>query len=651
MDPAELIAIVTGLLSPEPAPVFDVLRNGGPDSTYPVVVEPCEAETLGLEIEGQTVICGTIEVPEDHDAPDNGTLAIEFAILRAQSEAPFPDPVVYLHGGPGEGTLETLPRVIGMFAEHRRTRDIVTFDQRSAGLTARNLRCVSSLSENAELVGVLPDPDSTGPDEAIVALTSACVAELEDRGVDLSLYNTVMNAHDVRAVVQGLGYDDYNIYGISYGTRLALEVMRTNPEGVRSVTLDSVAPATVRLYDELLGPHQDMLDAIVAQCADDPDCAEAYPDFGGQISQVVADLRESPIPGGRGTVAVTADLYLPLLQGRNLAGLFGDVTEYLPRITSELARRETTALDRYVALAEEKRISPMRRIFRATVDLDPDEQALAISAFQAADLIEAAVELAHTAVSQLESDLRGASSIAGEFSAGLEAAFDAMPNDGARTGMLGDLLSLQHGAQTRERLLELISDHLLPTDQSRLSNLVSAMTEKELSEAYARIIERDDVFAGAFLTYFNQMTYACQEDVPWNSREGAAAFNETVRYPFLLEPANLRAIETIYAACEAFDPHLPRPDFHEPVSSDVPVMVLSGLADTQTSWRWGPKAAETLTNAQTFVFPGAGHGAFQFSDCARDMTVAFLHAPDRPVPDGCIAGLDPDFLLPNESMR
>ncbi len=651
MDSADLIALVTGLLAPEPDAIFDVLRSGGSNRAYPVVVEQCESDTLGMEIEGQTVICGTVGVPENHDAPNAGNLAIEFAILRAQSEAPFSDPVVYLHGGPGEGTLASLTRVAGMFAEHRRTRDIVSFDQRASGLTARNLRCVDSLSQNAELVGTLPETDSTGPDEAIVALTAACVAELEERGVDLSLYNTVMNARDVRAVVQGLGYEDYNIYGISYGTRLALEVMRTDPEGLRSVTLDSVAPSTVRLYDELLGPHQDMLDAIVGQCADNPDCAEAYPDFGEQISQVVADLRQNPISGGRGTVEVTADLYVPLLQGRNLAGLFGDVTAYLPRITSELARRETAALDRYIALAEEDRISPMRRIFRATVDLDPDEQALAIAAFQAADLIDAAEELAIGAVTQLESDLRGTSSVAGEFSIGLEAAFDAMPNVGARTAMLSNLLALQDGAQTRERLRQLISDHLSPTDEARLSNLVNAMTEKELSEAYTRIIERDDVIAGAFLTNFHQMTYACQEDVPWNSREGAAAFNETVRYPFLLKPANLRASETIYAACDAFDQRLPRPDFHEPVSSDLPVMVLSGLADTQTSWRWGPQAAETLTNAQVFVFPGAGHGAFQFSDCARDMTVAFIHAPGSPVPDGCIAGLEPDFLLPDEPMR
>jgi pimeloyl-ACP methyl ester carboxylesterase len=97
-----------------------------------------------------------VEVPEDHDAEGGRTVSIEFAILRSRSAAPFPDPVVYLHGGPGEGTLGSIARVQAMFAEHRRTRDIVTFDQRAAGLTARYLLCVESLSENADLVAAHP---------------------------------------------------------------------------------------------------------------------------------------------------------------------------------------------------------------------------------------------------------------------------------------------------------------------------------------------------------------------------------------------------------------------------------------------------------------------------------------------------------------
>ncbi|MFD0858595.1 alpha/beta hydrolase [Roseovarius aquimarinus] len=193
-------------------------------------------------------------------------------------------------------------------------------------------------------------------------------------------------------------------------------------------------------------------------------------------------------------------------------------------------------------------------------------------------------------------------------------------------------------------------DNVAPPERRRLINLVDALTEAELARAYRAIIKDDELLLGGFLSGFNLLVYACQEDFPFNSREGATNFNAGVRYPFLVDPDDLVAPETIYASCEAFTPNLPRADFHTPVASDLPVMVLSGLADTQTSWRWGPLATETLSNAQSFVFPGAGHGALLFSDCARDMTVTFIHAPEQPVPDGCIHDLVPTFVLPNDRM-
>ncbi len=46
-------------------------------------------------------------------------------------------------------------------------------------------------------------------------MMQACVAELEKQGVPLPLYNTTQNARDLPLLVRGLGYSDYNIYGIS----------------------------------------------------------------------------------------------------------------------------------------------------------------------------------------------------------------------------------------------------------------------------------------------------------------------------------------------------------------------------------------------------------------------------------------------------
>ncbi len=46
--------------------------------------------------------------------------------------------------------------------------------------------------------------------------------------------------------MEALGYPTYNLFGISYGTRLALVMMRDHPgAGIRSVVLDSSFPPEI----------------------------------------------------------------------------------------------------------------------------------------------------------------------------------------------------------------------------------------------------------------------------------------------------------------------------------------------------------------------------------------------------------------------
>ena len=118
--------------------------------------------------------------------------------------------------------------------------DVVFFDQRGTGLSEPSLRCpevrdnvISSFAE-----------DLRAPEDA--ARTNAALLKCHDRlageGVDFGAYNSAASASDVADVMSALGYGDYSIYGISYGTRLALTVMRDHPEHVRSVVLDSTLP-------------------------------------------------------------------------------------------------------------------------------------------------------------------------------------------------------------------------------------------------------------------------------------------------------------------------------------------------------------------------------------------------------------------------
>ena len=79
------------------------------------------------------------------------------------------------------------------------------------------------------------------------------------------------------------------------------------PEGVRAVIIDGVAPPTVRLYDDLFGPHADALEAMFDQCAADEGCAAAYPDLREKTEALGDILTETPVPAARGKPEIFAD--------------------------------------------------------------------------------------------------------------------------------------------------------------------------------------------------------------------------------------------------------------------------------------------------------------------------------------------------------
>jgi pimeloyl-ACP methyl ester carboxylesterase len=129
------------------------------------------------------------------------------------------------------------------------------------------------------------------------------------------------------------------------------------------------------------------------------------------------------------------------------------------------------------------------------------------------------------------------------------------------------------------------------------------------------------------------------------------AASETLRSRFgwpekLTEQLESSMIEMFYAPCEEFRRH-PRPGMNDPVTAEVPTLVLQGMVDTQTAAGWGPLLASTLPRSQLAVFPETGHGAFIFSQCARDIAAAFVDDPGARVDVSCAAALTPAFLLPD----
>ncbi len=289
MSTPEVLSIIATLLAGQPDTAsFEKLTSGGYDSRYPVAIAACPQPIPPFDIERQTMICGTVDVPENHAKPDGNRIKLQVAVMKAKSLSPAADPVIYLHGGPGGQAVPDSTFYDGLFANFRATRDVILFDQRASGISAQTVTCFDTLADNFfELAGAIKDDNAPDP-------TKTCLDEIAKKGVVLADYNTTQNAYDVRAIMSALGYPTYNIYGVSYGTLLGQEVLRSAPEGVRAAILDSITFPDVPAYDTNGLPLDKAIGALAAQCAADADCNKTFPELDKTIIAAADAFAKSP---------------------------------------------------------------------------------------------------------------------------------------------------------------------------------------------------------------------------------------------------------------------------------------------------------------------------------------------------------------------
>jgi pimeloyl-ACP methyl ester carboxylesterase len=196
---------------------------------------------------------------------------------------------------------------------------------------------------------------------------------------------------------------------------------------------------------------------------------------------------------------------------------------------------------------------------------------------------------------------------------------------------------------SREALRDLIEPRLPAADLPPILALVDLMTEADIRAVFAAVAGDARKAYAPMMGFFDLIVIACQEQLPFNSREGYDAYNATLKWPWLT--LSNKADTTVYDMCQLL-PAAPRPEFLTPVSSDIPTMVVYGLNDTQTSSADARHAAETLSRAQVIEVPEAGHGAIIFSQCVKDIGMAFIERPETAPDTACLASLKPRFVLP-----
>lgn len=607
-----------------------------------VHIEPCDLGTpLGAgEIEGESYYCGVFTVPQDWNVPDGARIDLGFAVAKATGDSPAPDPLMFLAGGPGQSAIAT---ALTPYAGVRPGRDIVRMDQRGAG-TSQRLgleECLilalqdKSAEEDVEVLlqamaaadpsgDAAVDSDSASSSDAVkLTVDRLCWNQFTAQGLELDTFNTSQSARDVLELLKALDYEVFNLHGTSYGTRLALTIMREldrvdgAPE-LRAVVLDSPFPPSELLLSSMPHNLHDPVIQLFEECRSDPVCAAAYPDLQTRFEALLARLASDPIASGTDRIG-------PAELVRTVADLRGTRAGYMPRMISEL---EIGNLQTYQALVRRELGSELPGSGGGLDVADPVQGYLA------------------AVMTALGSD--------GEIAAGIQfvAGFSAAVRQEEPIRALDRFIRDEYSGGKLERLLELTAE-LEPEDidaspmvaqlRAEGENPQSPEDRKEAQERANRLLAIIDV-----ATFLNKNIH-CAEDLRFETLDDGLAAIDALEIPQL---ANRDVLVEQAARCEGWPVQAQPLSVKDPIVSDVPTLILQGAYDTRTPVFMGREAARQLHRSTLALVPQQGHEVWTNStDCAAKIATAFILDPTRRLDLSCLAARKPRWALPEDAAQ
>jgi pimeloyl-ACP methyl ester carboxylesterase len=256
---------------------------------------PCAFKPARGYVAGKNLTCGMLVVPENWAAPAGRKIQLAVAIFRTPNPGRQPDPIVFLQGGPGDTVVHNLGSAIDLADApvFMGNHDLILIDQRGTGASKPALTCPEV---DAALVKALQR--NASPAQQTAAQTSAlqhCRDRLTAKGIDLNMYNTVNDAHDIAALRTALNLSAMDLYGVSYGGRVAMALIQYFPDGIRSVVLDSTLTPQYNLLSDPIAAEARAFNQLFTGCAQAPKCNRKYPHLRRTFTQVITRLNAHPL--------------------------------------------------------------------------------------------------------------------------------------------------------------------------------------------------------------------------------------------------------------------------------------------------------------------------------------------------------------------
>lgn len=247
----------------------------------PTTFEPSAGAPVAAEL-------GTLVVPQSRRAPSGGTIKLKLVRFRSTAKNPGP-PIVYLAGGPGGSGIDAAKgERFPLFMALREFGDVIALDQRGTGTAEPSLRCTEFF-----MLPFATPLDRAEAEGIFAAGMKTCFDRLSKAGIDATAYTTLENAHDVDDLRRALGAGKITLWGISYGTHLALATLREHGDHVDRAILAGVEPLDHTL--KLPSDQEALLRTITELAKKDRAVAKSTPDLAAAIARVMARLRREPV--------------------------------------------------------------------------------------------------------------------------------------------------------------------------------------------------------------------------------------------------------------------------------------------------------------------------------------------------------------------
>ena len=240
------------------------------------------------------ISCGTLTIPENRTKPGGAQVQLAVATIAAPQPVVGATPLLRISGGPGDPDLT----VAGDFLDDPRVldRDVVLVDLRGTGASTPSLAC-----PEVDVVDTLGAPsEDRAARRANLDAVAACRDRLDGEGVNRRVYDYTEMSADLADLRVALGIPKWDVYGISNGGRLALELVRRHPQGIRSLVLDASLPPQGNYFGEQWPHAARAFEELFAECSANAACAAAHPDLANRFARLVESLATDPV-----TVTVT----------------------------------------------------------------------------------------------------------------------------------------------------------------------------------------------------------------------------------------------------------------------------------------------------------------------------------------------------------